>query len=171
MLPLLAVVVGGVAGGGLSDWLLKRTGSRNIARRWMGMVCMFLCAGLIFWALVLDDALIAVLVISAGSFFAARQGFVSPESFTYIESAVILAIVVLGGMGSQIGVVLAAVLLIGIPEFFRELAQFRMLAFGAAMVGIMIWRPRGLLAHRDPTILLHRRRSARQQQADKEARA
>jgi branched-chain amino acid transport system permease protein len=90
----------------------------------------------------------------AGAFFATRQGFISPESFAFIESAVILAIVVLGGMGSQIGVVLAAVLLIGIPEFFRELAQFRMLAFGAAMVGIMIWRPRGLLAHREPSIRL-----------------
>ena len=90
----------------------------------------------------------------AGAFFATRQGFISPESFSFIESAVILAIVVLGGMGSQIGVVLAAFLLIGIPEFFRELAQFRMLAFGAAMVGIMIWRPRGLLAHRDPSIHL-----------------
>ena len=90
----------------------------------------------------------------AGAFFATRQGFISPESFSFIESAVILAIVVLGGMGSQIGVVLAAILLIGIPEFFRELAQFRMLAFGAAMVAIMIWRPRGLLAHRDPSITL-----------------
>lgn len=66
--------MGGVAGGGLSDWLLTRTGSRNVARRWMGMVCMFLCAGLIFWALVLDDALFAVIVISAGSFFAALAG-------------------------------------------------------------------------------------------------
>jgi len=90
----------------------------------------------------------------AGAFFATRQGFISPESFTFIESAVILAIVVLGGMGSQIGIVLAAILLIGIPEFFRELAQFRMLAFGAAMVAIMVWRPRGLLAHREPSIRL-----------------
>jgi branched-chain amino acid transport system permease protein len=94
-----------------------------------------------------------------GSFFAARQGFISPESFTFIESAVILAIVVLGGMGSQVGVVLAAVLLIGVPEFFRELEAFRMLAFGAGMVAIMIWRPRGLLAHREPTVRLHGRGS------------
>ncbi|HMA13886.1 MAG TPA: branched-chain amino acid ABC transporter permease, partial [Kiloniellaceae bacterium] len=93
----------------------------------------------------------------AGSFFAARQGFISPESFTFIESAVILAIVVLGGMGSQIGVVLAAILLIGVPEFFRELEAFRMLAFGAGMVAIMIWRPRGLLAHREPTLRLRAR--------------
>ena len=92
-----------------------------------------------------------------GSFFAARQGFISPESFTFMESAVILAIVVLGGMGSQLGVVLAAVVLIGVPEFFRELEAFRMLAFGGGMVAIMIWRPRGLLAHREPTLRLHGR--------------
>jgi branched-chain amino acid transport system permease protein len=89
-----------------------------------------------------------------GSFFATRQGFISPESFTFLESAIILAIVVLGGMGSQIGVVLAAILLIGLPEVFRELNQYRMLAFGLAMVAIMTWRPRGLLAHREPTVRL-----------------
>ena len=88
----------------------------------------------------------------AGSFFATRQGFISPESFTFIESAVILAIVVLGGMGSQIGVVLSSVVLIGGTELFRELEEYRMLAFGALMVGIMVWKPRGLLAHREPTI-------------------
>jgi branched-chain amino acid transport system permease protein len=91
----------------------------------------------------------------AGSFFAAKQRFISPESFVFIESAIILAIVVLGGMGSQLGVVLASVLLIGLPEWFRELGQFRMLAFGLAMVLIMVFKPRGLIAHRDPTIRLH----------------
>ncbi|MEO5337932.1 MAG: high-affinity branched-chain amino acid ABC transporter permease LivM [Magnetospirillum sp. WYHS-4] len=90
----------------------------------------------------------------AGAFFATRQGFISPESFTFMESAVILAIVVLGGFGSQLGVVVAALLLIGLPEFFRELADFRMLAFGAVMVLIMLWRPAGLLAHREPSIRL-----------------
>jgi len=90
----------------------------------------------------------------AGSFFATRQTFISPESFVFLESAIILAIVVLGGFGSQIGVVIAAILLIGLPEFFRDLQQYRMLAFGAAMVLIMLWRPAGLLAHREPTIRL-----------------
>jgi branched-chain amino acid transport system permease protein len=90
----------------------------------------------------------------AGSFFATRQGFISPESFNFMESAVILAIVVLGGMGSQIGVVLASLLLIGGPEYFRDLAIFRMLAFGGLMVAIMLWRPQGLLAFRAPTIKL-----------------
>jgi branched-chain amino acid transport system permease protein len=90
----------------------------------------------------------------AGAFFAARQGFISPESFTFQESATILAIVVLGGMGSQMGVVLAAVVLVTLPEFGRAFAEFRMLLFGAAMVAIMVWRPRGLLAERAPSIRL-----------------
>ena len=93
----------------------------------------------------------------AGSFFATRQGFISPESFTFIESAIILAIVVLGGMGSQIGVVIASILLIGSTELFRELEQFRMLAFGLAMIIIMILKPRGLLANREPSILLNKK--------------
>jgi branched-chain amino acid transport system permease protein len=103
----------------------------------------------------------------AGSFFAARQGFVSPESFTFMESAVVVAIVVLGGMGSLLGVAIAAVLMIGGTEIMRELdflktifgsdfdpTQYRMLLFGFAMVLIMIWRPRGLIATREPSILL-----------------
>lgn len=91
----------------------------------------------------------------AGAFFATRQGFISPESFTFMESATILAIVVLGGMGSQIGVVIAAIVLILLPELGREFQQFRMLLFGAAMVLIMAWRPKGLLATRKPTMRLH----------------
>ena len=91
----------------------------------------------------------------AGSFFATRQAFISPESFTFIESAIIVAIVVLGGMGSQTGVVLASIFLIGITEIFRDLEQFRMIAFGGAMVLIMIFKPKGILANRKPTILMH----------------
>jgi branched-chain amino acid transport system permease protein len=90
----------------------------------------------------------------AGAFFATRLGFISPESFTFQESATILAIVVLGGMGSQMGVVLAAIVLVTLPEFGRAFAEFRMLLFGAAMVAIMVWRPRGLLATRAPSIRL-----------------
>jgi branched-chain amino acid transport system permease protein len=60
----------------------------------------------------------------------------------------------LGGMGSVIGIVFAAVLLVGLPEWFRELEQFRMLAFGIVMVLVVIWRPHGLLAKRSPTVLL-----------------
>jgi branched-chain amino acid transport system permease protein len=107
----------------------------------------------------------------AGSFFAARQGFISPESFTFLESATILAIVVLGGMGSQIGVAIAAVAMIGGTEIMRDLGflktifgptfdptQYRMLIFGFAMVLIMIWRPRGLISTRAPSVFLKERK-------------
>ena len=108
----------------------------------------------------------------AGSFFAAREAFISPESFTFLESATILSIVVLGGMGSQIGVAIAAIAMIGGTEILRELeflkqifgptfdpTQYRMLLFGFAMVLIMIWRPRGLIATRQPSAFLHKRKS------------
>jgi branched-chain amino acid transport system permease protein len=95
----------------------------------------------------------------AGSFFATRQGFISPESFTFIESAIILAIVVLGGMGSVIGIVFAAILLVGLPEWFRELEQFRMLAFGTVMVLVVIWRPHGLLSKRALSVRLNQQAS------------
>ena len=93
----------------------------------------------------------------AGAFFATRQGFISPESFTFQESALVLAIVVLGGMGSQLGVALAALTMIGGFELFRSLDQYRMLVFGAVMVLLMIWRPRGLVGHRAPSVFLHHR--------------
>ncbi len=102
----------------------------------------------------------------AGSFFATRQGFISPESFTFIESAVILAIVVLGGMGSQIGVVIAAFFLVVLPEVFREFDQYRMFFFGSAMVAVMVWRPRGLLAYRDPTISFEKERGVVQKREE-----
>jgi len=108
----------------------------------------------------------------AGSFFAARQGFISPESFTFLESATILSIVVLGGMGSQIGVAIAAVVMIGGTEIMRDLdflkrifgptfdpVQYRMLLFGLGMVLIMIWRPRGLISTRAPSVFLKERKS------------
>jgi branched-chain amino acid transport system permease protein len=95
----------------------------------------------------------------AGSFFATKQGFISPESFVFIESALILAIVVLGGMGSQLGVAVAALLMIGGVELFRGLELYRMLIFGLAMVFIMIWRPRGFVATRTPSIALKHRRA------------
>jgi branched-chain amino acid transport system permease protein len=93
----------------------------------------------------------------AGAFFATRQGFISPESFTFSESAFVLAIVVLGGMGSQLGVAVAATVMLGAFELLREFDQYRMLVFGAAMVAIMIYRPRGLVSARTPSVFLHGR--------------
>lgn len=95
----------------------------------------------------------------AGAFFATRQAFISPESFVFMESAIILAIVVLGGMGSQIGVALAALAMIGGVELFRDLAEYRMLIFGLAMVVIMLFRPRGFVGQRTPTVVLKERKA------------
>jgi branched-chain amino acid transport system permease protein len=95
----------------------------------------------------------------AGAFFATRQAFISPESFTFIESAIILAIVVLGGLGSQVGVAVAALVLIGGFEVFRDLGEYRMLVFGGAMVVIMVLRPRGLVGTRTPSIALGEKRT------------
>lgn len=89
-----------------------------------------------------------------GAFFAARQGLVNPESFTFIESALILAIVVLGGMGSQVGVILAAIVLTVVPEIAREFAEYRMMIFGLVMVLMMMWRPQGLLPVKRPHVEL-----------------
>ena len=88
----------------------------------------------------------------AGAFFAAKQGFVNPESFTFTESAIVLAIVVLGGMGSQIGVILAAIVLTVLPEMARDFSEYRMMVFGAIMVLMMIWRPQGLVPAKRPKI-------------------
>jgi branched-chain amino acid transport system permease protein len=126
-------------------------------------------------ALGLDTAKIKLTAFALGAFFAGvagclfalRQGFVSPSSFTFTESATILAIVVLGGGGSQFGVAMAAALIVGASELLRELTflkaifgenfdptQYRMLLVGLAMVAMMNFRPRGLVSIRQPTITL-----------------
>ncbi len=89
-----------------------------------------------------------------GSFFAARQGAINPESFTFLESILILSIVILGGMGSQAGVILSAILLTIIPELMREFSEYRMMIFGLIMVLMMVFRPKGLLPMRRPYVKL-----------------
>lgn len=82
-----------------------------------------------------------------GVVFAAKTTFVNPASFTFLESAIILSIVVLGGMGSIIGVIIGALILILLPEYLRPLSQYRMLAFGGIMVLMMVFRPQGLISN------------------------
>ena len=81
----------------------------------------------------------------AGVIFAAKTSFINPASFTFMESAMILSMVVLGGMGSIVGVVIAAMILILAPEYLRAFTEYRMLIFGAIMVVMMIFRPQGLV--------------------------
>lgn len=82
-----------------------------------------------------------------GVVFAAKTTFINPASFTFLESAIILSIVVLGGMGSIIGVVIGALILILMPEYLRALSEYRMLAFGAVLVMMMVFRPQGMITN------------------------
>lgn len=82
----------------------------------------------------------------AGVIFAAKTTFINPASFTFMESAMILSMVVLGGMGSISGVIIAAIILILAPEYLRAFSEYRMLIFGAIMVIVMIFRPQGLIS-------------------------
>jgi len=107
----------------------------------------------------------------AGTVFAARQGYISPTDFTFLQSAFIVAIVVLGGLGSNLGIVLSSVVLIGGIEMLRNLGfvreilsgfdpvQYRMLIFGMVMVIIMVWKPRGLISSRTPTVFLKEKKT------------
>lgn len=82
-----------------------------------------------------------------GVIFAAKTTFINPASFTFLESAIILCIVVLGGMGSIFGVIVGALVLILLPEHLRAFSDYRMLAFGAVLVTMMIFRPQGIVAN------------------------
>lgn len=82
-----------------------------------------------------------------GAIFAAKTTFINPACFTFLESAIILSIVVLGGMGSILGVMIAAFILILLPEYLRAFSEYRMLIFGASMVLMMVFRPQGLISH------------------------
>mgnify|MGYP001822684835 CR=1 FL=1 len=82
-----------------------------------------------------------------GVIFAAKTTFINPASFTFLESAIILSIVVLGGMGSIVGVIFGAFILILLPEYLRAFSEYRMLAFGGILVAMMVFRPQGLFSN------------------------
>jgi len=81
-----------------------------------------------------------------GVVFAAKNTFINPASFTFMESAMVLSIVVLGGMGSILGVIVGAMVLILLPEYLRAFSDYRMILFGALMVIMMVFRPQGIVA-------------------------
>lgn len=80
----------------------------------------------------------------AGCFFAAKQAYITPESFEFIESVIILSIVVLGGMGSRVGVIVAAVFVAILKDYSQDLEQYRMVIFSIIIIVMMLWRPQGL---------------------------
>ena len=130
-------------------FITKRVRSSRIGRAWIAiredeiassvmginttLYKLYACAFGAFWAGL------------AGAIFAGKMQFVSPESFTFMESVLIVCMVILGGLGSIVGVTLGAVILVLLPEILREVQLYRMLALGAGLVLLMIFRPHGLL--------------------------
>ncbi len=84
----------------------------------------------------------------AGCVFASKQGTVSPDSFDFVVSVMVLAMIVLGGLGNMAGAILGAVTLSLLPEFLRGFEVYRMLLFGAAMIVMMLVRPQGILSEK-----------------------
>jgi branched-chain amino acid transport system permease protein len=84
----------------------------------------------------------------AGCLYASKMRFISPESFTFLESILILCMVIVGGLGSIAGVIIGAMILVFLPEMLREVQLYRMLAVGAGLVLLMIFRPQGLFGGR-----------------------
>jgi branched-chain amino acid transport system permease protein len=91
---------------------------------------------------------------SIGVFFASYATFVSPESFSFMESVMVLAMVVIGGMGTIEGPVIGALILVFLPEALRSVSDYRMLIFGALMVFMMIVMPRGFMGWIKPRRIL-----------------
>ena len=83
----------------------------------------------------------------AGVVFSAKTTFINPASFTLMESIIILCVVVLGGMGSIVGVIVGAFVLILTPEYLRVFSEYRMLVFGVILVGMMVFRPGGIITN------------------------
>ena len=94
---------------------------------------------------VVTFTLAAALAGVAGAFFAHYATFVSPGSFTLVESILVLSLLVFGGMGSVEGSIAGAVILTVAPEVFRFLAEYRMVIYGAILLGLILFRPQGLL--------------------------
>jgi branched-chain amino acid transport system permease protein len=96
-------------------------------------------------AKLLAFALGAVFGCVAGAFFAVKIGSVFPQGLDLLVSITVLSIIILGGMGSIPGVIVGAFVLVGLPELLREFAEYRLLVYGAVLVGMMLWRPEGLI--------------------------
>jgi branched-chain amino acid transport system permease protein len=133
----------------ITVFLVRRLNDSRIGRAWIAIREDEVAAEAMgintTWLKLLAFGLGAVLAGVAGVFYAAKMRFVSPESFNFLESVIILCMVVLGGMGSIPGVILGAVVLYLMPEGLREFQQYRMLIFGGAMVLMMVFRPQGFI--------------------------
>ena len=128
---------------------VRRLDHSRIGRAWVAIredeVAAELSGVPTMWLKLLAYALGASFAAVVGGFFAAKLSYTNPNFFIFMESCIVLCIVVLGGVGSTTGVIVAAVILSAVPEIFRELQSYRMLAFGAAMATMMVLKPEGLI--------------------------
>lgn len=129
--------------------IVLRLGRSRIGRAWIAIkedevaaACMGIPAGNLK---ILAFSIGAAIAGLAGWLFAGKQGFVSPDSFDFITSIMVVSMLVLGGIGSVPGVLLGAAVLTFLPEFLRPLQEYRMFLFGAVMILMMLFRPQGLL--------------------------
>jgi branched-chain amino acid transport system permease protein len=128
---------------------VRRLDNSRIGRAWVAIredeVAAELSGVPTTWLKLLAYAMGAAFASVVGAFFAAKLSYTNPNFFIFMESCIVLCIVVLGGVGSIPGVILAGIILIAVPEVFRELQDYRMLAFGLAMAVMMVLRPEGLI--------------------------
>jgi branched-chain amino acid transport system permease protein len=128
---------------------VRRLDNSRIGRAWIAIredeVAAELSGVPTTWIKLLAYALGAAFASVAGAFFAAKLSYTNPNFFVFMESCIVLSIVVLGGIGSIPGVIVAAIILIAAPEIFRGLQNYRMLAFGGIMAAMMILKPEGLI--------------------------
>lgn len=133
----------------LTVWLLGRLGSSRLGRAWAALredELAASCMGInLAWVKLSAFGIGGFVAGLAGCFFAAKQGTVSPDSFDFVVSVMVLAMIVLGGLGNISGVILGALILSLLPEFLRGFDIYRMLLFGIAMILIMLFRPQGIL--------------------------
>jgi len=128
---------------------VRRLDNSRIGRAWIAIredeVAAELSGVPTTWIKLLAYALGAAFASVAGAFFAAKLSYTNPNFFLFMESCIVLSIVVLGGVGSIPGIIVAAFVLIAAPEVFRGLENYRMLAFGGIMTTMMILKPEGLI--------------------------
>ena len=128
---------------------VNRLNNSRIGRAWVAIredeVAAELSGVPTTWLKLLAYAMGAAFASVGGAFFAAKLSYTNPNFYIFMESCIVLCIVVLGGIGSIRGIILAAIVLIAVPEAFRQFQDYRMLAFGLAMTAMMVLRPEGLI--------------------------
>ncbi len=133
----------------VTAFLLRRLESSRLGRAWIALredELAASCMGVnLPWAKLSAFGIGGFIAGIAGCVFAAKQGTVSPDSFDFVVSVMVLAMVVLGGLGNILGAILGAFLLSLLPEILRGFDIYRMLLFGIAMIAMMLFRPQGIL--------------------------